>query len=339
MNDLYIESFNGVDIDKLISALFDLCKNKSKFIDDIKNIGIENIKVSWEDRNLGKEVLIEVNNNQPDIKEEKEEILFPSDGLYAFEDNHNEYIKEQNMYLNNTLNNSHSFSKAKEDTDENINNEQETSLFPPDSLYAFEEGLDIYLNDINTSNRQYEGVDINNSINSQQTSNEEHYTPIDETDNIIMSLNVNEKIKIDARTIYQIINNTKKETQPDSNYKDTNINDIVKIISVCYLIDMLDVDKIMTTSVNVGGGIIRDEFNNYPIPTPQVASLLKGIPVCFFEENKELTGINEAAILKYFCEDYSDKCNMVYKKIGYGYSKNTNTPTNYLRIFLGHINN
>lgn len=114
---------------------------------------------------------------------------------------------------------------------------------------------------------------------------------------------------------------------------------IADITGVCRLLEDLDLDRIQTTPVATGGGTVRMNHGEYPIPGPAVIELAEqaswrivGGPVA-----AELLTPTGAAILAVHAEGVAWLPPIDVQSVGYGAGRRTfeNRP-NVLRAILGH---
>ncbi len=109
---------------------------------------------------------------------------------------------------------------------------------------------------------------------------------------------------------------------------------IVDIVGAAIALDYLKPDKIMASSVQVGGGFVRCAHGLLPVPAPATAELLSGIPIKTGIADKETTTPTGAAILAANVSEFTDKPQFTIVKTGYGLgTRDLNVP-NVLRVYL-----
>jgi len=112
------------------------------------------------------------------------------------------------------------------------------------------------------------------------------------------------------------------------------IDSIVDIVGAAICISHLNVDKIMSSSVELGGGFVKCAHGLIPVPAPATVEILKGIPVKLGAVPFETTTPTGAAILATCVTQFKDNNNFIINKIGYGIgNRDTNIP-NVLRVML-----
>ena len=73
---------------------------------------------------------------------------------------------------------------------------------------------------------------------------------------------------------------------------------IVDIVCAAVGAEALQVERIMSSALNVGGGTVTCAHGVMPVPAPATLELLKGIPVYSGEVQKELVTPTGAAIVR-----------------------------------------
>ncbi|WP_238882508.1 nickel pincer cofactor biosynthesis protein LarC [Clostridium sp. YIM B02551] len=110
---------------------------------------------------------------------------------------------------------------------------------------------------------------------------------------------------------------------------------IVDIVGAAIAIDYLKVDKIMASTVQVGGGFVKCAHGLMPVPAPATAEILKNIPMNTGIVQFETTTPTGAAILAANVKEFTDKIDFSVEKIGYGIGHRDLDIPNILRVYLG----
>lgn len=114
------------------------------------------------------------------------------------------------------------------------------------------------------------------------------------------------------------------------------IDSIVDIVGAAICIDYLNIDKIMSSPVEVGYGTVKCAHGILPVPAPATAEILKDIPVISKNVPFEATTPTGAAIVKAMAKEITYEKNFMVKRIGYGLGeKEGKKAPNVLRVFLG----
>jgi uncharacterized protein (TIGR00299 family) protein len=113
------------------------------------------------------------------------------------------------------------------------------------------------------------------------------------------------------------------------------VDSIVDIVGAAICLDYLKVDKVMASTVELGGGFVRCAHGTIPVPAPATVEILKNVPVHIGKVDFETTTPTGAAILKSTVSEFSDNIDLNIIKTGYGLgTKDFNIP-NVVRVFLG----
>ncbi len=115
------------------------------------------------------------------------------------------------------------------------------------------------------------------------------------------------------------------------------LDSILDIVGAAVCLDYLQVDRIMSSSVELGGGFVRCAHGLLPVPAPAVAELLKGFPIKKGRVGFETTTPTGAAILVANVQEFADCLEFIIEKIGYGLGKRDSGIPNVLRVYLGTV--
>lgn len=112
------------------------------------------------------------------------------------------------------------------------------------------------------------------------------------------------------------------------------VDSIVDIVGAAICFEALKIDKVMSSSVQLGGGFVKCDHGMMPVPAPATAEILKGVPVKIGLVSSEMTTPTGAAILKALVSEYSDQMTMNIMKIGYGLGTREHEFPNVLRAMI-----
>lgn len=113
------------------------------------------------------------------------------------------------------------------------------------------------------------------------------------------------------------------------------IDSIVDIVGAAICIDYLKPEKILSSTVELGGGFVHCTHGVFPVPAPATAEILTDIPVKKGTVDKETTTPTGAAILKIFVDEFVDKTNFKIQKTAYGIGHHDLDIPNVLRVYIG----
>ncbi|EET80328.1 putative DUF111 domain protein [Campylobacter showae] len=117
------------------------------------------------------------------------------------------------------------------------------------------------------------------------------------------------------------------------------IDSIVDIAgaAICfeYLFENLGVSRVLSSKIELGGGVAICDHGALSVPAPAVCEILKGVPVGLGRANFEMTTPTGAAILKACADEFADSASFKIEKIGYGAGgKDAAGFANVLRVML-----
>lgn len=113
------------------------------------------------------------------------------------------------------------------------------------------------------------------------------------------------------------------------------IDSIVDIVGAAICIDYLNVDKIIGSPVQVGGGFVKCAHGLMPVPAPATAEILKNVPINTGIVQFETTTPTGAAILVANVSEFTQNIDFSIKKIAYGIGHKDLEIPNVLRVYLG----
>jgi uncharacterized protein (DUF111 family) len=112
------------------------------------------------------------------------------------------------------------------------------------------------------------------------------------------------------------------------------VDSIVDIVGAAICFEALGVERVVSSSVQLGGGFVKCDHGMMPVPAPATAEILKGVPVKIGLVASEMTTPTGAAILKALVNEYSDQMSMNIAKIGYGLGTREHEFPNVLRVMI-----
>jgi hypothetical protein len=110
------------------------------------------------------------------------------------------------------------------------------------------------------------------------------------------------------------------------------IDSIIDIVGAAICIRALAPDKIMASTVELGGGMVHCAHGIYPVPAPATAEILNNIPVRKGTVPFEATTPTGAAILSCCVGEFSDSYSLSIRKTGYGIGHKDGDIPNVLRV-------
>nr|MBP7612902.1 LarC family nickel insertion protein [Paludibacter sp.] len=126
---------------------------------------------------------------------------------------------------------------------------------------------------------------------------------------IIDSSDLSEYVKIASKKIFLIVAEAEAKihakTIDEVHFHEVGaVDSIVDIIGAAICVEMLQIDEIQCSEINLGSGFVHCEHGVFPVPAPATLEILKGVPVYSKNAKKELTTPTGAAILKALCSEF-----------------------------------
>jgi pyridinium-3,5-bisthiocarboxylic acid mononucleotide nickel chelatase len=111
---------------------------------------------------------------------------------------------------------------------------------------------------------------------------------------------------------------------------------IADIVGAAVALDLLDIETVVCSAVNVGSGTVKTEHGILPVPAPATALLLNGAPVYARGPEMELTTPTGAAVVCTLAARFGVMPPMKITAIGYGAgSRDFPEHANVLRVLAG----
>ena len=167
-----------------------------------------------------------------------------------------------------------------------------------------------------------------------------HHSSMADIENIINGLNIPDAVKADAIEVYKLIAKAEsvahgREVNEIHFHEVGSMDAVADVVSVCYLMNELKADKIITSPINVGSGHVHCAHGILPVPAPATAYILKDVPIYSGHIKSELCTPTGAALLKHFANEFKEMPVMKVSKIGYGMGKKDFEQANCVRVLLG----
>lgn len=171
------------------------------------------------------------------------------------------------------------------------------------------------------------------------TKQQMHIRHFNDIKHLIKSSNLSEFVKQKAIAIFQVIAEAEAKvhgTDVESvHFHEVGaIDSIVDVVGAAICFEILGVERIFCSKIELGGGTVNCDHGILNVPVPAVCEIIKGIPVSIGRANFEMTTPTGAAILKTNVTDFCDKFNFNIEKIAYGAGKRDANFANVLRVML-----
>ncbi len=113
------------------------------------------------------------------------------------------------------------------------------------------------------------------------------------------------------------------------------LDSIADIVGAAICLELLNVDKVISSPIQLGGGMVKCAHGIMPVPAPATALIVTGVPVKSGLVQHEATTPTGAAILVGMVNEFSDQINFPIQKVAYGIGqRDVSEVPNVLRVYL-----
>ncbi|MDP4206656.1 MAG: nickel pincer cofactor biosynthesis protein LarC [Bacteroidota bacterium] len=168
----------------------------------------------------------------------------------------------------------------------------------------------------------------------------EHARNLKDIHQIINQSDLSEFVKSTSKKIFRIVAEAESKIHgkpiDEVHFHEIGaVDSIVDIIGTAICIEMLHVDEIQSSALNLGSGFVHCEHGIFPVPAPATLEILNNVPVYSRNAQKELTTPTGAAIIKALSSEFGTLPEFTIEKIGYGLGKRDLETPNVLRAIIG----
>ena len=169
---------------------------------------------------------------------------------------------------------------------------------------------------------------------------EHHHASMQDIQDIINSLDIPQKVKYDASTIYALIADAEsrvhgKPIEQIHFHEVGSMDAVADVVSVCCLMNEIEPAEVVVSPIHVGSGTVKCAHGTLPVPAPATAELLREFPIYSGDIKGELCTPTGAAIIKYYSTRIGEMPVMTVKGIGYGAGTKDFDTANIVRLILG----
>ena len=191
-------------------------------------------------------------------------------------------------------------------------------------------------------NHQHEHPHTHHHHEDNEHNMEHHDRGLKEIEEIINSSDLNDNVKkLSIKTFMKVAEAEAKVHGKDLyevHFHEVGaVDSIIDIVASAITLDYLKIDKIVASSIQLGGGFVKCAHGIIPVPAPATVEILKGIPVKTGVVEFETTTPTGAAILAANVQEYTDKIDFQIDKVAYGLGHRELEIPNVLRVYLGTI--
>ena len=164
---------------------------------------------------------------------------------------------------------------------------------------------------------------------------------------ILASSNLSEFCKKKATAIFHVIAQSEAKVHAVSidevHFHEVGaLDSIVDVIgaAICfeYLSENFGISRVVSSKIELGGGVVKCDHGYLNVPAPAVCEILKDVPVSLGRANFEMTTPTGAAILKACADEFVSEINFKIEKVAYGAGeKNAPNFANALRAMICEV--
>jgi len=315
MKVLYYDCFCGISGDMNLAALLDLGVPKEYLIQEISKLKLD----SEYEIKIGKAAKHGINGMRVDVILKKQ----LNDNRHVTEqklsDNHHEHKHDHTHKNDHPHNHEHNHSQ------DNIHNNN----------------IHNHSHNHNNENNHNHVHDHCHDENPTHTSNHEHHhRNLKNIENIINSSDLNNHVKSLSMNMFMKVAEAEAKVHGKTLYEVHfhevgAIDSIIDMVGAAICLDYLEVDKIIASPVQVGGGFVKCAHGLMPVPAPATVEILKNIPINTGIVPFETTTPTGAAILAANVKEFTPKIDFSIKKVAYGIGHRDLEIPNVLRVYLG----
>lgn len=165
-------------------------------------------------------------------------------------------------------------------------------------------------------------------------------TKLENIRTVIRDLPITPQLKTQILAVYRELAEAKSKVRGKS-VEDVHFHEIgqldaiAAITGVCMLMEIIGAEKVIISPICTGTGAVQTKYGSFPIPSPSLTELLRGIPSYGGEIEEELCSPIGAALLKIFATDFGTMPEMPTPKTGIGVGRKNLDRANCMRVFLG----
>jgi len=164
---------------------------------------------------------------------------------------------------------------------------------------------------------------------------------------ILASSNLSEFCKKKAVAIFHVIAQAEAKVHAVSidevHFHEVGaLDSIVDVVgaAICfeYLSENFGISRVVSSNMELGGGVVKCDHGYLNVPTPAVCEILKDVPVSLGRANFEMTTPTGAAILKACADEFVSEINFKIEKVAYGAGeKNAPNFANAIRAMICEV--
>ena len=114
------------------------------------------------------------------------------------------------------------------------------------------------------------------------------------------------------------------------------LDSIIDIVGAVFALEWFGADRIVSSPLNVGGGMVNSAHGHFPVPAPATVKLLGGAPVYSSGVQSELVTPTGALLVTSYATSFGPVPAMTIDRVGYGAGdRDLPSTPNVLRVLVG----
>jgi len=190
-----------------------------------------------------------------------------------------------------------------------------------------------------------DSVDMTNiGVKKTISNHSHHHRNLKDIQYIIDKSELNDNVKAISHKMFVLLAEAEAKihgvTINDIHFHEVGaVDSIVDMVGAAICYDYLKVDKVLCSTVELGGGWVKCAHGQMPVPAPATAELMRGKPVRTGTVQVETTTPTGATILSVLVDEFTDTPHLTIEKTAYGIGHRDTVIPNVLRVYLGTIDN
>nr|HPR42164.1 nickel pincer cofactor biosynthesis protein LarC [Candidatus Methanofastidiosa archaeon] len=172
--------------------------------------------------------------------------------------------------------------------------------------------------------------------------NPDHHRCLGDVEDLIRSAKYSDYVEATSLNIFRRIADAESKVHgvplEEVHFHEVGATDsIIDIVGSAICLEMLDVHKIVSSPVELGGGFVDCQHGRLPVPAPATCEILRGLPVTRGAVEHEATTPTGAAILAETADEFTSSAGFTMDAVGYGVGRRDGRIPNLLRLVLGDV--
>ncbi len=169
-----------------------------------------------------------------------------------------------------------------------------------------------------------------------------HHRHLRDIEGIVSNSSLSKSVKEKSISIFRVVAEAEAKVHgmsvEDVHFHEVGaVDSIVDIVGSVVGFELLGIEKIYTSALNVGSGRVECAHGVLPVPAPATSEILRGMPI-YSDGDGELVTPTGAAIVKVLSSGFGGMPSMNLETVSLGAgSRDIATFPNVLRMFLGRV--